>query len=271
MSKEQKSKRTRIDLYNLIKDRKNIFNKNNMETKYVRVPFEVELAKKITNGECDGRIVTRDGMNARIICCDKKSGSIYSIVALLDANTEEFIFTYTVNGFEVLDIESDTDLMLEIPEYMTFKDGDILICECGTPFVYKDTKDRHGNFSAYCGIDLQGNIFFDMKGWTYSIKGHANEEQKKNIIEALKTSKEPKAKEYLKRFFNIEQKQEYEFKPFDKVLVKDHDEDSEWRCDLFSRKNEDGLYICVGSIYEQCIPYEGNEHLLGTTDKMEEK
>lgn len=27
-----------------------------METKYVRVPFEVKLAKKITNGEVDGRI-----------------------------------------------------------------------------------------------------------------------------------------------------------------------------------------------------------------------
>lgn len=86
-----------------------------MEIKYVRVPFEVELAKKITNGECDGRIVTRDGMNARIICWDKKSDSIYSIVALLDVNTEEFIFTYTVNGFEVVDIESDTDLFFGNP------------------------------------------------------------------------------------------------------------------------------------------------------------
>ena len=32
---------------------------------------------------------------------------------------------------------------------------------------------------------------------------------------------------------------------------------------------EYSLYICVGSIYEQCIPYEGNEHLLGTTDNLE--
>lgn len=235
-----------------------------MEQKLVKVPFEVELAKKIANGEVDGRIVTDNGNVVRIVCFDMLDDKGRIIGLRKDDNYKEIALTFNDSGYCVQN--PSRKLMLEIPEYMTFKDGDILICECGTPFVYKDTKDRHGNFSAYCGIDLQGNIFFDMKGWTYSIKGHANEEQKKNIIEALKTSKEPKAKEYLKRFFNIEQKQEYEFKPFDKVLVKDHDEDSEWRCDLFSRKNEDGLYICVGSIYEQCIPYEGNEHLLGTTD-----
>lgn len=32
-----------------------------METKYVKVPFEVELAKKITNGEVEGRIIDNDG------------------------------------------------------------------------------------------------------------------------------------------------------------------------------------------------------------------
>lgn len=238
-----------------------------MEQKLVKVPFEVELAKKIANGEVDGRIVTDNGNVVRIVCFDMLDDKGRIIGLRKDDNYKEIALTFNDSGYCVQN--PSRKLMLEIPEYMTFKDGDILICECGTPFVYKDTKDRHGNFSAYCGIDLQGNIFFDMKGWTYSIKGHANEEQKKNIIEALKTSKEPKAKEYLKRFFNIEQKQEYEFKPFDKVLVKDHDEDSEWRCGLFSHKNEDGLYICVGSIYEQCIPYEGNEHLLGTSDNPE--
>lgn len=32
----------------------------------VIVPFDVELAKQITNGEVDGKIVTRYGKNARI-------------------------------------------------------------------------------------------------------------------------------------------------------------------------------------------------------------
>lgn len=61
------------------------------------------------------------------------------------------------------------------------------------------------------------------------------------------------------------------FKPFDKVLVRDS-EDSVWKAGYFSNYDEDDEslpYICVGSIYKLCIPYEGNEHLLGT-DKSPE-
>lgn len=31
-----------------------------MGTKMISIPFDLELAKKITNGEVEGRIVTRD-------------------------------------------------------------------------------------------------------------------------------------------------------------------------------------------------------------------
>lgn len=53
------------------------------------------------------------------------------------------------------------------------------------------------------------------------------------------------------------------FKPFDKVLVRDSDEGL-WKCDFFSHKDVDGYY-CLRSCWKQCIHYEGNEHLLGTT------
>lgn len=59
-----------------------------------------------------------------------------------------------------------------------------------------------------------------------------------------------------------------QFKPFDKVLVRDLDE-HEWECSFFSHIDEEGCYVCVGSWWMQCIPYEGNEHLLGTTKKPE--
>ncbi|MGL5958355.1 MAG: hypothetical protein ACRCZZ_07185, partial [Phocaeicola sp.] len=57
------------------------------------------------------------------------------------------------------------------------------------------------------------------------------------------------------------------FKPFDRVLVRCNDE--EWSCDLFSHitKNDEYKYTCLAMSWKQCIPYEGNEHLLGTTDK----
>lgn len=58
------------------------------------------------------------------------------------------------------------------------------------------------------------------------------------------------------------------FKPFDKVLVRCN-EDSVWRCELFSHYNtfnKQCLYVCLSSVYKYCIPYEGNQHLLGTTN-----
>ena len=61
-------------------------------------------------------------------------------------------------------------------------------------------------------------------------------------------------------------KSECPFKPFDKVLVRD-DYGQEWKINFFSHYKKDVTYkySCLKSCYRQCIPYEGNEHLLGTT------
>lgn len=69
-----------------------------------------------------------------------------------------------------------------------------------------------------------------------------------------------------------QKKPEHQFKPFDKVLVRDL-ENEEWKADFFSRYYTDYRYDyeCVSGAYTQCIPYEGNEHLLGTTDKQKEE
>lgn len=65
-------------------------------------------------------------------------------------------------------------------------------------------------------------------------------------------------------------------KPFDsRVLVRDNDND-EWRGHFFSHynNNKNRPYICIGdeglNEFNQCIPYEGNEHLLGKIKKCDE-
>lgn len=65
-------------------------------------------------------------------------------------------------------------------------------------------------------------------------------------------------------------------KPFEsRVLVRDGNND-EWRGHFFSHhyKGSDRPYICIGqeglSEYRFCIPFEGNEYLLGKTDDCEE-
>lgn len=60
---------------------------------------------------------------------------------------------------------------------------------------------------------------------------------------------------------------ECEFKPFDKVLVRDKDNEK-WEADFFSHIQDENLYYfsTIGGSWRQCIPYEGNEHLVGTCD-----
>lgn len=58
-----------------------------------------------------------------------------------------------------------------------------------------------------------------------------------------------------------------EFKPYDKVLVRDDVKDF-WKTDIYLSYVEKGCYHyrCTIGHYRLCIPYEGNEYLLGTTD-----
>ncbi len=62
------------------------------------------------------------------------------------------------------------------------------------------------------------------------------------------------------------------FKSFDKVLVRDKEEDL-WDINFFSHYKENEKYFpyaCINTRYRFCIPYEGNEHLLSTTDPYTE-
>ena len=66
----------------------------------------------------------------------------------------------------------------------------------------------------------------------------------------------------------VELKPKVELKPFDKVLVRDSESDK-WRANLFGYISEDGYYYCVFASWIYCIPYIGNESLLGTTKDVE--
>ena len=63
-------------------------------------------------------------------------------------------------------------------------------------------------------------------------------------------------------------------KPFDKVLVRDSDNES-WCCDLFSHIREENIgykYVASGFfLYRCCIPYnDETKHLVGTTGEAPE-
>lgn len=65
---------------------------------------------------------------------------------------------------------------------------------------------------------------------------------------------------------------DYNFKPFQQVLVRDY-ETSKWCAEIYSHyDNNEQKHRCIGGVrYDDCIPYEGNEALLGTTDAPKSK
>lgn len=244
-----------------------------METKYVRVPFNLELAKEITNGTKEGRIVTRGGESIRILCFDRKT-DMYPIISLVDVKNQESVEFHDLNG-RWGDEEDDLDIMLEIPEYMTFKDGDVI--------AYDDEKDVFFIIGRKCSMTDEnphyyvkyekGYITFSTEDSFCRLKGSrlATEEERQRIIDALKESKEPKSYGCLKRFFSIEEKTKCELKAGQPVIGIDGR--GEWRYDFFSHYNpryQNGNYVCSARSYSKCLPYnEQTAHLLGTTENYE--
>ena len=60
------------------------------------------------------------------------------------------------------------------------------------------------------------------------------------------------------------------FKPIQWVLVRNYD-NQVWGLSMFSHRDM-GCYICLNrEDFTQCIPFEGNEHLLGTSDPCDKQ
>ena len=87
----------------------------------------------------------------------------------------------------------------------------------------------------------------------------ASEDMKKKFFDAMDKAGYTWDGETLK-------KKEPQFKPFEKVLVRDSESDK-WRCAFYSHFEPNGIYHygTIIGMYAMCIPFEGNEHLVGTT------
>lgn len=144
------------------------------------------------------------------------------------------------------------------------KDGDVLVLN-GKPFIYSHNKygknycyiDDCGQFRVNFGLVFEGNcvcpatkqerdlLFSKMREVGYEWDAEKNELRK------------------IKPHYDISN-----FKPFDKVLVRDGNMEY-WDADLFSSYHDE--FHCFRGSWEQCIPFnKDTEHLLGTTDICDE-
>ena len=149
-----------------------------------------------------------------------------------------------------------------------FKDGDVLFVKCNDIAFIEIFKYSKNNGDLYDRASLDTtNQILDISGRYIIFKDEitelrlATEEEKQQLFSALK--KEGKAWDSEKKQI-VDLKTKVELKPFDRVLVRDF-EDQAWQVSLFSYKDSDSYYCCNGCAWNQCIPYIGNESLLGTT------
>ena len=155
-----------------------------------------------------------------------------------------------------------------------FKDGDIValvVRKCTHIAIFQSRQGAYIGFHAVlCQNDelLQEEPFREDVG---DIELRlATDSEKQQLFEAL--AKESKQWDAGKKMI-IDLKQKVELKPFDKVLVR-HQKTEEWSANIFSHtdKTDEYLdYVCVNGRWEFCIPYEGNESLLGTTKDVEDR
>lgn len=162
-----------------------------------------------------------------------------------------------------------------------FKTGDVLFVDCSDDedksyqyiFILNDP-EFYGKWHSYCHLDGVG-CFCSEETYLTDDEYHprfATEEEKTKLFDAIKDNgykwnPETKTLEKLTpNKFDITT-----LKPFDKVLVRDNNEQF-WTCDWFSFHDTKQVYpfACVGHYVSQCIPYEENQHLLGTTDDCDE-
>ena len=90
------------------------------------------------------------------------------------------------------------------------------------------------------------------------------EDGKCSITDAESTLFPSKTQRDWSKFGMTDQESKRQLNPFIKVLVQNYDNEYWELTNLFSYVDEHESYFCLSSCWKQCIPYEGNENLLGT-------
>lgn len=150
-----------------------------------------------------------------------------------------------------------------------FKDGDIValvVRKCTHIAIFQSRQEAYIGFHAVlCQNDellLEKPFREDVGDIELRL---ATDSEKQQLFDAL--AKENKDWDSEHKMI-VDLKPKVELKPFDKVLVRDN-KDQKWKASFFGYKDENHFMCENGCAWFHCIPYEGNEHLLGTTKDVE--
>lgn len=142
-----------------------------------------------------------------------------------------------------------------------FKEGDVIIDRNGNIILVSKIEDSKIKVNAVLYTEGDFITYSDAITYFVSDVNFASIEDKNKLFSALVREGYKYDKEQHKLV-------KQEFKPFDKVLVRDKNNEP-WKADIYLGYDEEDKYYrykCTRMNYHFCIPYEGNEYLLDTTD-----
>lgn len=137
-----------------------------MEQRTATIPFDLETAKKINIGEIAGRIVTEKGQNRAEIVYEDNSSNCPLLVVIHSISVSADWFSATGKA-----LSSANRLLLEVPEYTTFKDGEVLSNKDGSYIFILNT---HGKYltSFYASLNQKGILKIEdgLSAWENQIE-----------------------------------------------------------------------------------------------------
>ena len=152
-----------------------------------------------------------------------------------------------------------------------WKKGDILVSNDGKSHVIfnKWEDDSYVSFYGrhYLNNENKNPLYYKTFVCTTEMYSIANKDNTKDYISNIEEKFGGKLN--LKTLDIEAIKTEHQFKPFEKVLVRDCRSEA-WRAAFFSYINEYKRYVTTSMAWKYCLPYEGNESLLGTNKDVEE-
>lgn len=239
--------------------------------KTVTIPFDLELAKKIQNKEVEGNIVDGEGTEYEIVKWDAKGD--YPLIATFFDEEDNSIRVNTFTGQGAYNRRGRTklDLQLVVPEYLTWKDGDYLTIHYdGYPhiyiFIYKSFKANVSNPIKYHALFNVENNCLKIESETI-LEGDILPSTPPEI-ELMHNLLQENGKRWnpdTKRVEDVKKEPEHEFKPLDLILVRSNC----WELCQYAFVKDGYVHTVGGLTFNEYIPYEGNEHLLGTTNNPE--
>lgn len=195
------------------------------------------------------------------------------LTSVFEKTTDDAAQTYISTIEERLDGKLNRETLEIENAHPEFKDGDIVAVDLDRKNIRIFKEKKNGNNICwgkyYIGFSFnnEGKRIQTFKNYTADCSSDrlATDSEKQQLFSALE--KEGKAWDAEKKQI-VDLKTKVELRPFDRVLVRDSKSDN-WRANLFGYIGKDGYCHCVYANWAYCIPYEGNELLLGTSKDVE--